>query len=61
MRLLALALAGAGLAFAGCGDADAEIDTSAGERPRLVVSAASSMAAALEACCPAFERATLRL
>ncbi len=61
MTLLALALAGAALALTSCGGEDAESQASSGERPSLVVSAASSMSAALEACAPAFERATVRL
>jgi molybdate transport system substrate-binding protein len=53
----AIALA---LASAGCGD-DESAASGDGERPRLVVSAASSMTEALEACAPDFRGATVRL
>jgi molybdate transport system substrate-binding protein len=53
----AIALA---LASAGCGD-DESAASGDGERPRLVVSAASSMTEALEACAPASRGATVRL
>jgi molybdate transport system substrate-binding protein len=49
------------LALAGCGD-DAEVsDGGGGEKPQLVVSAASSMKEALSACAPDFPDATVRL
>jgi molybdate transport system substrate-binding protein len=51
-RNLGAVLAGA-LALAGCGDG--------GDKPRLVVSAASSMTEALTACAPDFEQAAIRL
>jgi molybdate transport system substrate-binding protein len=51
-----VAAAAAALALAGCGG-----DDESGSGPRLVVSAASSMTAALEACAPEFEDATVRL
>jgi molybdate transport system substrate-binding protein len=57
VRTLALVLASAALAVAGCGDDE----SSASGKPRLVVSAASSMTEALEACGPEFEDATVRL
>jgi molybdate transport system substrate-binding protein len=41
----------------GCGDDEAEGGGGSGERTRLVVSAGSSMAEALEACAPDFEEA----
>jgi molybdate transport system substrate-binding protein len=59
MRLLAAALAGAAVAVGGCGDDESEAGS--GERPRLVVSAASSMTEALEACAPDLTRANVRL
>ena len=56
-RALALAAA-AVLLGAGCGDDDDEAgDDGSGDRTRLVVSAASSMTEALEACAPEFEDA----
>ncbi|MBD0281162.1 MAG: molybdate ABC transporter substrate-binding protein [Thermoleophilaceae bacterium] len=58
MRLLALVLATAALAGAGCGD---DSEAGSGKRPRLVVSAASSMTEALEACAPHFAGANVRL
>ncbi len=58
MRSLAAALTIAALAAAGCGDDDSEAGS---ERPRLVVSAASSMTEALEACAPDFAGADVRL
>jgi len=56
-RAWALAAALAALLVAGCGD-DGD---AAGDRPRLVVSAAASMTEALEACSPAFAGADVRL
>jgi molybdate transport system substrate-binding protein len=60
MRRASLAAAAA-VALAGCGDdggdATAGVD---GEKPQLVVSAAASMTAALEACGPEFAHATVR-
>ena len=61
MRLLALALSAAALALAACGDDDNEATAGAGEKPRLVVSAAASMTEALESCGPEFQDATVRL
>jgi molybdate transport system substrate-binding protein len=55
-HLLALAVL---LALAGCGD-DAEV-AGGGDKPQLVVSAASSMKEALTACAKDFPDATLRL
>jgi molybdate transport system substrate-binding protein len=55
-RLLALCLLAA---LAGCGD-DATVSGD-GEKPELVVSAASSMTEALTACAPDFPDATVRL
>ena len=57
----ALALAGLLVASlpAGCGD-DATV-SSAGDKPQIVVSAASSMKGALSACAPNFPEATVRL
>jgi len=49
---------GALLALAGCGD-DATVE-GGGDKPRLVVSAASSMKEALTACAPEFPEATVR-
>ena len=57
-----LVLAGAAaLVPAACGDDDESSASSDGAKPRLVVSAASSMNEALEACGPDFEDATVRL
>jgi molybdate transport system substrate-binding protein len=56
----ALAAIAVGLASTGCGD-DESIARSDGDGPRLVVSAASSMTEALEACAPKFQGATVRL
>src|SRR5215218_2229289 len=57
-----LVLAGAAaLVPAACGDDDESSASSDGGKPRLVVSAASSMTEALEACGPDFEDATVRL
>jgi molybdate transport system substrate-binding protein len=61
VRLLALALSAAALALAACGDDDNEATAGAGEKPRLVVSAAASMTEALESCGPEFQDATVRL
>ena len=55
--VVAIALA---LASAGCGD-DESTASSDGGKPRLVVSAASSMTEALEVCAPDFGGATVRL
>ena len=54
-----LALAAVAL-LAGCGD-DGTLAGGSGDRPRLVVSAASSLKAALERCAPAFDAARVRL
>jgi molybdate transport system substrate-binding protein len=54
-----LALAALAL-LAGCGD-DATLAGGDGERPQLVVSAASSLKGALERCAPAFDGAEVRL
>jgi molybdate transport system substrate-binding protein len=59
MRLLAVALTIAALAAAGCGDGESV--AGGADRPRLVVSAASSMTEALEACAPDFAGADVRL
>jgi len=48
------------LALAGCGD-DATVSGGGGDRPQLVVSAASSMKAALSACAPNFADADVKL
>ena len=53
------ALVLAALLLAGCGD-DATV-SGGGEKPELVVSAATSMTEALEACAPEFSEATVRL
>ena len=45
------------LPISGCGDDEAEGGEGSGERTRLVVSAGSSMAEALEACAPEFDEA----
>ena len=58
MRRL-LVLAGL-LALAGCGD-DAAVSGGGGEKPQIVVSAASSMKEALTACAKDFPDATVRL
>jgi molybdate transport system substrate-binding protein len=58
--LAALATIALALASTGCGD-DESTASSDGGRPRLVVSAASSMTEALEACAPKFHGATVRL
>ena len=59
MRCVVLVLAAVALASPGCGDDEGE--ASSGDGPPLVVSAASSMTEALEACSPAFEDAAVRL
>jgi molybdate transport system substrate-binding protein len=57
----AIAFAVAGfLVLAGCGD-DSDVSVSGGDRPRLVVSAASSMKDALTACAKDFPEATVKL
>ena len=57
----AVALAVAGLlVLAGCGDAS-DVSGSGGDRPQLVVSAASSMKEALTACAKDFPEATVKL
>jgi molybdate transport system substrate-binding protein len=62
VRIVALVLGGAALGLAGCGDdGDTEATARGGDKPRLVVSAASSMTEALEACGPEFAHATVRL
>jgi len=48
------------LVIAGCGD-DATVSSGGGERPRLVVSAASSLQDALNACAPKFGAADVKL
>jgi molybdate transport system substrate-binding protein len=58
MRRL-LVLAGV-LALAGCGD-DAAVSGGGGDKPQIVVSAASSMKEALTACAKSFPDATVRL
>jgi molybdate transport system substrate-binding protein len=60
VRILVLVLAGAALALSGCGDDDSSASADGG-KPRLVVSAASSMTEALEACGPEFGDAAVRL
>jgi molybdate transport system substrate-binding protein len=58
----AIATIALALTSAGCGDdADSEATAGEGGKPRLVVSAASSMTEALRACGPEFEDATVRL
>jgi molybdate transport system substrate-binding protein len=57
---LALGLV-AGLALAACSGGDDASAGDHGDKPRLVVSAASSTTEALTACAPKFERATVRL
>jgi molybdate transport system substrate-binding protein len=54
-----LALAGLAL-LAGCGD-DSTLEGGGGDRPQLVVSAASSLKGALERCAPAFADAEVKL
>ena len=49
------------LIAAGCGDDEGESGDGSAERPRLVVSAASSVTGALEACAPDFPGAAVRL
>jgi molybdate transport system substrate-binding protein len=58
VRRVAILAAALAVALGGCGDDD---DPAAAERPRLVVSAASSMTEALEECSPRFAGATVRL
>jgi molybdate transport system substrate-binding protein len=60
MRRLLL-VAGAALAMAGCGDDATVSGGTQGDRPQLVVSAASSMKEALTSCAPGFEDADVRL
>jgi molybdate transport system substrate-binding protein len=60
MKWVAAVAALLALALAGCGDDDDAGEATAG-KPRLVVSAASSMTEALEACSPDFADATVRL
>jgi molybdate transport system substrate-binding protein len=63
-RAFALGLALAAAPGAGCGDDDGGSAATAGERTRLVVSAAASMTEALAACAPEFgerENADVRL
>jgi molybdate transport system substrate-binding protein len=57
----ALAAITLGLASAACGDDNESTASSGGDKPRLVVSAASSMTEALERCGPEFEDAAVRL
>jgi molybdate transport system substrate-binding protein len=65
VRRLAAVAALAAVATAGCGDDDDDGGAAGGGsgevKPRLVVSAASSMTEALEACSPDFADATVRL
>lgn len=62
MRAVAgLATIALAIAAAGCGDDDESSASSDAGKPRLVVSAASSMTEALEACGPKFQDATVRL
>lgn len=51
----------AAVALAACGGDDEDDRGGSADRPRLVVSAAASMTAALEACAPAFDAADVRL
>ena len=57
----AIATIALALASAGCSDEDESTASSGGGKPRLVVSAASSMSEALQACGPEFKDATVRL
>jgi molybdate transport system substrate-binding protein len=59
--IAAVATIALALASAGCSDEDESTASSGGGKPRLVVSAASSMTEALEACGPEFKDATVRL
>jgi molybdate transport system substrate-binding protein len=58
--IAALAAIAVALASTGCGDEESTA-RSDGDGPRLLVSAASSMTEALEACAPKFQGATVRL
>ena len=60
MRRRALALGLLALAAAGCSD-DASVAGGDGDRPQLVVSAASSMKEALTACSPDFPEAAVKI
>jgi len=61
MRRVPVAAALTALAIAGCGDDDDDGEGGGQHKPRLVVSAASSMTEALGACSPDFAGATVRL
>jgi molybdate transport system substrate-binding protein len=60
LKRLLLLVAGAALALAGCGD-DATVSGGGGNKPQLVVSAASSMNEALTSCAPDFADGDVRL
>jgi molybdate transport system substrate-binding protein len=61
MRRIAAVIAALSLAAGGCGGDNDGDEASAGAKPRLVVSAASSMTEALTACSRDFADATVRL